>query len=178
MDGCGNGFKELVALLFGTSLLRRLRHRLFFAVVTCTGETDVQDPRRIVNRFHALLAAARLPNVRRHAGDLGSTGASALVDLEEKFGVDFSKMVASENAMLARLARRCLEPPSHSSGELRSMYCTVRVRRRSTKHCSGTTWWSTRLRSLTHGKCFQLHCLQLRAKSWWLSTASTRTAAR
>ena len=35
MDGCGDGFKKLVALQFGTPLLPRRRHPLFFVVVTC-----------------------------------------------------------------------------------------------------------------------------------------------
>ena len=36
MDDCGDGFKENVAVQFGTT--RRLRHRFFFVVVTCWRE--------------------------------------------------------------------------------------------------------------------------------------------
>ena len=37
MDDCYDGFKEVVELHFG-SLVRRLRHRLFFGVATCRSE--------------------------------------------------------------------------------------------------------------------------------------------
>ena len=150
MDDCVDGFKELVALHFGTSSVRRL---------DIVWEADVR------HAFRPQLQGYECHG--RHGGEVWC---------------GLFQSGRSVDAMPSRLARPRLEhttePPSQSSGELWRMSFSARMRRRSTRQCSDTTWWSTRLRSLTAWKCFQLHGPQLRAKSWWLSTASTRTVAR
>ena len=123
-----------------TSLVWRLRPRLFFVVVTCFG--------RQMCKIREGPCAASKP----------------FLPPQEKSDVDFSKMAAGWT--------QC-SPASHShgwnhGGKLWRRSCTGRMRPRSTKQCSDTTRWSTRLRPLTGGRCFQLHGLELRAKSYWV----------
>ena len=111
MDDCGDGFKELVASHLGSSLLWRLRHRLFFVVVTCLGKRMcMQDPRRAVCKFQTPLTTARLPNVPRHAFRPQLQGYECPGRLGGEVWCGSVHTGRSVDVMLARLARPCPEP--------------------------------------------------------------------
>ena len=77
-----------------TSLARRLRSRLFFIVVTCFGKQMCKIRERPCAASKPFLPRIVFRMCDDTLSSNSSKGTSALVDLQEKSGVDFSKTAA------------------------------------------------------------------------------------
>ena len=88
-----DGFEDFVAVHFGISLVRRLRHGLFFVVVICLEKHMCKIREGPCTRFQALFASARVPDVRRHA--FRTSVPRVRVESEEKSAVNLNIVVAA-----------------------------------------------------------------------------------
>ena len=110
-----------------TSLARRLRSRLFFIVVTCFGKQMCKIRERPCAAFQALLAADRLPNVRRHAFQQQLQGYECPGRLAREVwcGLFPKRPQGGRNARPTRtpMSGTTAAPPLQSSGELWRRSC-------------------------------------------------------
>ena len=82
-----------MAVHFGISLVRRLRHGLFFVVGICLEKHVCKIREGPCTRFQALFASARVPDVRRHA--FRTSVPKVRVESEEKSAVNLNIVVAT-----------------------------------------------------------------------------------
>ena len=113
MDDGGVAFKELGAFAFRNLTGAATATWLVLLCRDLLGEAHVQDLRRAVYRFQALLASARLLSVRQHAVRLQHQGYECFGRCGGVFWCGLFHSGRSMDAMLARFARPCLEPRRH-----------------------------------------------------------------